>query len=326
MVTLGLCAGLPLMAAAKLWIYTEQTVALCPGDPRPSPTLAGLPGFEQVRIEASPGVTLEGWYVPSTNGAVIVLLHGYDGNRGQMGPVAEGLVADGFGVLAYDLRGHGRSTAPARSFGWADTTDVTAALDYLKQKTPGSRVGIFGFSVGASVAVRAAAEHPEIFAVIADGLCPAHHRDYPQDLEPRRGKLEAARDWLEYLLIDGTLSLRLQSAIPAGVCASAVRLRDRPVLLIAARDTPGEAAHAAMIRRIVGGRAGFQSCPGRTEKPCVPMGMPIVSRLQASSEADRGRGRKVLLTDPRGARSQAAEGTPRLRPGVADASRGSSSD
>ena len=47
-------------------------------------------------------MTLSGWYVPSRNGAVVILLHGYGNNRAQMWPRAEPLARAGYGVLLYD--------------------------------------------------------------------------------------------------------------------------------------------------------------------------------------------------------------------------------
>ena len=79
------------------------------------------------------GVTLAGWFAPPENGATIILLHGYGGNRLGMRWHAEVLVEAGYGVLMYDERASGESGGTVRSFGWQDGADVGGAVEYLKR-------------------------------------------------------------------------------------------------------------------------------------------------------------------------------------------------
>src|SRR5512133_3675642 len=61
-------------------------------------------------------IHLSGWYIPSENGAAVILLHGFGGNRLDMKSRADVLARHGFGVLMYDLRGHGESEGDERAF------------------------------------------------------------------------------------------------------------------------------------------------------------------------------------------------------------------
>ena len=45
-----------------------------------TPSDYGL-NFENVSFQTHDGLTLRGWHIPSQNGAVIITLHGYGGNR-----------------------------------------------------------------------------------------------------------------------------------------------------------------------------------------------------------------------------------------------------
>ena len=55
------------------------------------------------------GVTVSGWYLPSSNGAAVVLLHGASSTRTAVRNQAATLAEHGYGVLLYDARGHGRA-------------------------------------------------------------------------------------------------------------------------------------------------------------------------------------------------------------------------
>jgi hypothetical protein len=69
-----------------------------------------------------------------TNGALVILLHGYGGNRTAMLWHAEQLTRAGYGVLMYDERASGESEGTYRSYGWEDPRDVGGALAFLKEK------------------------------------------------------------------------------------------------------------------------------------------------------------------------------------------------
>jgi pimeloyl-ACP methyl ester carboxylesterase len=117
------------------------------------------------------GVTLAG--VQDGAGPAIVLLHGLTGTRHYVVMGSRALQRSGHRVIAYDARGHGRSTpasapdgsAPERSaYGYARlAADLLAVLDH----TGVERAVIAGASMGAHTSVRFALEHPERVAALA---------------------------------------------------------------------------------------------------------------------------------------------------------------
>lgn len=142
----------------------------------PAPSRVEIPEdlpfeVEEVVFTGGDGLKLAGWYVPPENGALVILLHGYDNNRKMMRWHAEQLVANGYGVLMYDERASGESEGGRRSYGWEDAPDVGGALAYLKSRPEAgtARVGIGGCSIGGQIALQGAAYYPEIAAVWADG-------------------------------------------------------------------------------------------------------------------------------------------------------------
>ena len=82
-----------------------------------TPQSVGL-RHEDVTTFTDDGVRLAGWYVPSTNGAAVVLCHGAGSTRSSVLDHAAVLAAPGYGVLLVDARGHGASEGRAMDFGW----------------------------------------------------------------------------------------------------------------------------------------------------------------------------------------------------------------
>ena len=91
----------PLLSA---WLFTQPR-RVRPADRTPADWGAA---YEDVTL-SSDGGHLRGWYVPSRNGAAVVLLHDHGANRLALAPHAAMLTRAGYGVLLLDLRAHGRS-------------------------------------------------------------------------------------------------------------------------------------------------------------------------------------------------------------------------
>src|SRR5271163_4064939 len=100
-------------------------------------------------------------------GAVIIA-HGIDHTRQVMLPRAAFLVRGGYDVLAIDLRGHGESGGSIVSPGFLEARDILGALRYIRSRGNNEPVALLGVSYGAAASLIAAAESPEIAAVISD--------------------------------------------------------------------------------------------------------------------------------------------------------------
>jgi pimeloyl-ACP methyl ester carboxylesterase len=98
----------------------------------------------------------------------LVFLHGYLQDKRFLTPWAIRLAQAGYRCVLLDLRGHGESTGKHISFGAYESADVSAVIDDLARRGwDVSRVGLFGVSYGASVALLAAGRDARVKAVVA---------------------------------------------------------------------------------------------------------------------------------------------------------------
>jgi fermentation-respiration switch protein FrsA (DUF1100 family) len=126
--------------------------------------------YKDVEFKTSDGVKISGWLMPSRGKrATIIYSHGLFRSRRELLERAVELWRLGYGALLYDSRNHGES-GPARvTLGYAERLDAEAAVRFLRDEArTQDRIALFGISMGAATALLAAAETPEVAAVIAD--------------------------------------------------------------------------------------------------------------------------------------------------------------
>src|SRR5436309_2950683 len=103
-----------------------------------------------------------------------MVLHGFGSNKdsGTMKTVASLLTSLGYIALRFDMRGCGESEgARGRVICLEQVEDTRSALGFLQQRNdvdPG-RIGVFGHSFGAAVAVYAAGIDKRIAACVSSG-------------------------------------------------------------------------------------------------------------------------------------------------------------
>jgi hypothetical protein len=131
----------------------------------PTPQLGAA--YEDVAFTTSDGIRLEGWYVPSRNGAAVIVFPGRKGPQ----KAARVLADQGYGVLLFDRRGEGESEGDPNAFGWAGTRDILAAISYLEGRpdVQEGRIGGIGLSVGGEMMLQAATETDGLNAIVSEG-------------------------------------------------------------------------------------------------------------------------------------------------------------
>ena len=154
------------------WIGSERAIhpSPCNNEPQLADYPALQPQIEPVKFASRDGTSLAGWFVEGTSPATVVLVHGYGCERHDMLPQASFLHAAGYSVLLFDLRNCGESGGDAVTLGYREQQDVLGAIDYLKTRpdVDGSRIGALGVSMGGSTVIMAAAQTPDIKAVVSE--------------------------------------------------------------------------------------------------------------------------------------------------------------
>lgn len=131
-------------------------------------------GAESIEATAPDGTQLAGVWYPAAlasapSGRTILLVHGFAEIRDAMKGRAEYLVARGWNVARLDMRGYGRSGGGCASFGGREGDDLRAWVDVVAGRVgPRMVLAVWGRSMGAAIALRAAAEEPRIAAVVLE--------------------------------------------------------------------------------------------------------------------------------------------------------------
>jgi pimeloyl-ACP methyl ester carboxylesterase len=193
--------------------------------------------YKDIELTAADGVRLSGWLLPSRErGATIVFSHGLFRSRRELLERAVDLWRLGYGALLYDSRNHGESGVARVTLGYDERLDAEAAVRFLRDASPDSdKIVCFGISMGAVTALLAAAETPDVVAVIADSSfldfseTSDHHIRLFFHLPafPLANEIRALLEWRGHF--DG-VKLDALDAVH--------RLGDRPAMFIAAAHDP----------------------------------------------------------------------------------------
>jgi len=133
-----------------------------------TPKALGL-DYEEVSFVTEDNVTLRGWLIPhkqASRAKTIIALHGYPADKGNILP-AIAFLSQRYNLLLFDFRYLGESGGPYSTVGAKETKDLRSAIAFLKARGV-NEVGIWGFSLGAAVALMTAPEAPEIRAVVSE--------------------------------------------------------------------------------------------------------------------------------------------------------------
>lgn len=210
---------------------------------------------EEIVIPTADGRDLSAWYVPSRNGAAVLLSHGSGGSRARVTDHVEMLARHGYGVLALDLPGNGESEGHSNGLGYNAQPAIDAALGYLARRPDvrPERIAGFGLSLGGEVLLEAAARDPRLHAVVSDGAMrpmDAHRVHTPAIAE----RVASALGMQAIRAVSGMRPARsLVELVPA--------IAPRPVLLVAS-GSPDEIPANRLYRDAGGPSVRLLELPG----------------------------------------------------------------
>jgi pimeloyl-ACP methyl ester carboxylesterase len=191
---------------------------------------------------------LEGWLVRGTAGApAVVLGHGFKASREEMLPWARFLHDAGYNVLLFDSRACGESGGATVGLGAIEAQNIETAVRSAKGAFATSRVGVLGISLGAGATILAAADDPEISAVVADSAWT------DQDLQLSRlsflpiGPLRVPLAPIGVAAVNALVGADVTKARPIEAVA---RIAPRPLLLIHSADDDNATTPVDGARRL----------------------------------------------------------------------------
>jgi len=159
--------GLPYLGSVLL-LYRPD--APTPGTPA---TLVEADVYDVVHFRATDGTRLEGWWIPATHNAetdgrgslksgrdTVLFCPGFGADKAAQLFLARDLIANGYNVLAIDLRAHGKSGGQFTALGGLESRDVLGAIRWLRQThaQESQRILGLGESLGAAALIEAAAD------------------------------------------------------------------------------------------------------------------------------------------------------------------------
>jgi uncharacterized protein len=243
--------AIPVAVAVLQFVLLPLAEAAYATNVPPGPLGTGTPArygltYQDVAFRTADGVRLSAWYIPSRNGAAVVLLAGSGSTRTAVLGQAAVLARHGYGALLVDGRGHGLSGGHAMEFGWWGGRDLGAAVSFLARQ-PGiqpGKIAVLGESMGGEQALASMGADPRIRAVVAEGATGLQYADHgwrPHDIT---GVIDRGVDWVQYTAAGLISGAPRPVSIRDGIRSAAAR----PVLIIAGGAVASEPVAARWFR------------------------------------------------------------------------------
>ncbi len=155
--------GFVVALTGVLWLIQRRLIYLPTGHVPPIESV--LPGWDEVAVSTSDGLTLAAWWSePDEDAPVVMVLPGNAGNRADRATLGAALAGRGLGVLLVEYRGYGGNPgAPGEE---ELARDAGAAADLIAVLAPGHQLVYFGESLGAAVAIELATRRPPVALIL----------------------------------------------------------------------------------------------------------------------------------------------------------------
>lgn len=193
--TLYYTAGLPLFIAIAftLVLHLTERIFFLSSHRRSRNLFSGTPWLplrfatqpldgEEIEFWSDHKIMLRGTWLSHKSDVrkgSVLFCHEFNGNQMSVSPYIDQLLNQGFDVMTFDFRNHGKSDFDyhTQSTPWITTTDmddVQAAITYLctRPETNPQGICIFGLGKGANIALCAAGTDHRVCSVVLDAPMP----------------------------------------------------------------------------------------------------------------------------------------------------------
>jgi uncharacterized protein len=220
-----------------------------------TPKDVGL-AFEDVVLTTADGLRLAAWYVPAVtpSDAAVVVLHGYPADKGDLLSRAA-FLAQTYDLLLIDFRSFGKSEGSYTTLGPKEVEDVLAAVRYLDEVKKKSRIGVYGFSMGGTVALTSLAKTDRVDAVVSEAAW-GDNRLMAEQPYRYLGPLKTACAALTVYAARVALGVDVDAASPVRAAKEA----KVPILLIhSRRDQVVPFIHAELLASALGSNPALET-------------------------------------------------------------------
>ncbi len=133
------------------------------------PSEIGLP-CNEFNIITNERFKLFCWAVPTLEKSkgTIIYFHGIGDNKALGIPLAKLFFDNGFNTLLFDFRAHGESEGKYCTYGYYEKFDAQKIIDEAVQQFPNTKIGLYGLSMGAAIALQKASIDKRVSAVVSE--------------------------------------------------------------------------------------------------------------------------------------------------------------
>ncbi|MDQ6772761.1 MAG: alpha/beta fold hydrolase [Candidatus Dormibacteraeota bacterium] len=125
--------------------------------------------YEDVDLVTADGVAFGAWFFRQTGSPqVVVVSPGHKGRRQDLLGIATALWRKGFNVVAYSYRGMSGADRGPITLGVREVQELAAAVAFARKRVRNARIGLLGYSMGASISLLGAAGDPGVEALVLD--------------------------------------------------------------------------------------------------------------------------------------------------------------
>jgi fermentation-respiration switch protein FrsA (DUF1100 family) len=140
-----------------------------------SPFELDLPAEEVFFPPEKGDYLVNGWFIPRPGATTtIVVCPGYRSDKADVIGISAHLWKAGHNILVFEYHGHGQEVGKPITLGYKEIHDFLGAVAYARERTPGTRIGVIAYSMGASVAIMGMARSSDIEALVSDSAFATH--------------------------------------------------------------------------------------------------------------------------------------------------------